>query len=100
MSNLSADYISEKEVIEAIYNSIFDEKQQARAKQRKDNGSANNNFLSGALGNTRKEVAQKDITDKILQEDFETLQKFAKEDLVVALKSIYDSGKKTFYEII
>ena len=47
LSNLSVDYISEKDALEAIYARIFEEKQQARAKQRREAGHGNNLFLTG-----------------------------------------------------
>lgn len=82
MSNMSVDYISEKEVLEAIYTRMFEDKQQARAKQRREAGGGNNLFLTG-IGNHKRDVAQKEVIDKILKEDFEeVLQNYPKEDIV------------------
>jgi len=100
MSNMSVDYISEKEVLEAIYNRMFDDKQQARAKQRREAGGGNNLFLTG-IGNHKRDVAQKEVVDKILKEDFEeVLQNYPKEDIVEAVRSLYTEGKKNFEELI
>ena len=38
LSNLSVDYISEKDVLEAIYTRMFEEKQQARKVKRDSAG--------------------------------------------------------------
>lgn len=55
LSNLSVDYISEKEVLEAIYTRMFEEKQQARKVKRDETGGAmaNNLFLTNLTGHRK-----------------------------------------------
>jgi hypothetical protein len=67
-SNMSVDYITEKDILERIYNRLNEENQQARAKQRKEAGNSNNLFLTN-LGNggAKKDGAQKEVVDKILR---------------------------------
>ena len=61
LSNLSIDYISEKDVLEAIYNKMFEEKQQARQEKRAASGQSGNNlFLTNITGH-RKEAVKADI---------------------------------------
>lgn len=61
LSNLSVDYISEKDVLEAIYTRMFEEKQQARKSKRDTAGTmANHLFLTNITGH-RKEAVQNDI---------------------------------------
>jgi hypothetical protein len=55
---MSVDFISEKEALEAIYARIFEEKQQARAKQRRD-GQGNHLFLTGIGATHNREGALK-----------------------------------------
>lgn len=60
MSNLSVDYISEKEALEAIYARIFEENMQARAKQRREAGQSNHLFLTGLGATHHREGALKE----------------------------------------
>lgn len=103
MSNQSMDYISEKEVLEVIYNKVFEEREQARTKQRKEAGGANNLFLTGLNANTnnRKAGAQKEVIDKIIKEDFETVaQLYNKEEIAEAVRVLYDNGTKDLEEVV
>ena len=59
LSNLSVDFISEKDVLEAIYNRVFEEKQQARKDKRPQGANANALFLTNLSGN--KKAIQKEI---------------------------------------
>lgn len=90
LSNLSADYINDKDAIEAIYARVHDEKQQqARAKQRKDaNYSGNNLFLTG-LGSLHREGALKETIDKLINEDFKAIANTPKDEVLGAIRTIY-----------
>jgi hypothetical protein len=101
LSNLSVDYISEKEVLEAVYNRAFEEKEQAR-KKKKDNAPGHNLFLQGAgISGHRKDAVQKDINEKIPQGDSEyILHNYPREEIVNALRDFYDQRNKNFHEIV
>lgn len=53
-------------------------------------------FLTG-LGVNNREGVTKEIVDKIMNEDLEGLGNINKEDVLSALRSIYESGKKNFH---
>ena len=61
LSNMSVDFISEKEVLEAIYNRVFEEKQQAKKDKREASGGAPNTLFLTNLTGHRKEAVQRDI---------------------------------------
>jgi hypothetical protein len=90
LSNLSADYISEKDAIEAIYARIFEEKQQARTKQKREAGFGNNLFLTGLGGTHQREGALKETIEKILNEDYKAIANLSKEEVLSAIRSIYE----------
>jgi hypothetical protein len=54
MSNLSVDYISENEVLEAIYRMKNEQKQQEKSNKRRETGNINNLFLSNLTGNHQR----------------------------------------------
>lgn len=67
LSNLSIDYISEKDVLEAIYNKKFEESQQNRKAKRNDSGPGN--FLLPNLTGVRKEAVQRDINERLPKQE-------------------------------
>jgi hypothetical protein len=102
LSNLSADYINDKDAIEAIYARVHEEKQQqARAKQRKDaNYSGNNLFLTGLGGSLHREGALKETIEKLMNEDFKTIANTPKDEVLGAIRTIYEDGRKDFHEVV
>ena len=92
MSNISADYISEREVLEAIYNRIFDEQQQARRNKRQSgSGAANNNLFLAGIGGHRKEAVQKDIAEKMPRGDTDyIIQTYPREEITGAVRDYYE----------
>jgi hypothetical protein len=99
LSNMSVDYISEKEVLEAVYNRVFEEKQQSR-KQKRDNVPGHALFLTGITGH-RKEAVQKDISERIPKGDSEyIIQTYPKDEIVNAVRDYYDERTKNFHEVV
>jgi len=69
LSNMSVNYITEKDVLEAIYNKAFEEKQEQRAGKRHA-GSSNNAFLTGIHAKqTPSATVHSDIIEKLKKED-------------------------------
>lgn len=100
LSNLSADYISEKEALEAIYARVFEENRQAKAKQRREAGHGNNLFLTGLGATHHREGALKEAIDKIMSEDYKAITSIPKDEALSAIRSIYEDGKKNFHEVV
>lgn len=100
LSNLSVDYISEKEVLEAVYNRVFEENQQDRKQKRDVNPLGNILFLTGVTGH-RKEAVQKDINERIPRGDSEyVIQAYPKEEIISAVRDYYDEKTKSFQETV
>ena len=71
LSNMSVDFISEKEVLEAIYNRVFEEKQESRKDTTRE-GKPHALILTSLTGH-RKDAIQKDIDEKIPNGDSESI---------------------------
>lgn len=102
LSNLSVDYISEKEVLEAIYTRMFEEKQQARKVKRDETGGAmaNNLFLTNLTGH-RKEAVQNDINEHLPKKNAEYITNtYPREEIINAVKAFYEEKTKTFNEVV
>ena len=100
LSNASINYISENEILEAIYNKAFEEKQQARGSHRQSG--ANNMFLTGISSRQGGGVAQQEIVDKIIQsdQDLEGLKKYTREQLLPSIKAVYEEGQLDFSSVV
>ena len=95
MSNMSANYISENEMLEAIYNQAFEEKQQARGDKR---NSANKNFLGGlSKQEGPSSTAEQDIIDKIISEDVDALKNYSRDAIISSLRIVYSEGQLDFF---
>ena len=101
LSNLSVDFISEKEVLEAIYNRVFEEKQEVRKDKREAaGGNPNALFLTNLTGH-RKEAIQKEIEEKLPQGESESIiHNYPKEEIVNAVRAFYEDRVKNFNETV
>ena len=101
LSNLSIDYISEKDVLEAIYNKKFEESQNNRRVKRDNNtGGANHLFLTNLTGH-RKEAVQKDIEERLPKNELEYVtQTYPKDEIVNAVRAFYEDKAKDFHETV
>lgn len=95
---MSVDFISEKDVLEAIYNRVFEEKQQARKEKRSAAGNPNQLILTNLTGH-RKDVIQKELAEKIpAKEGDSILQTYPKDEILNAIRAHYDDKEKNFFE--
>jgi hypothetical protein len=100
---MSVDYISEKEVLEAIYTRVFEEKQQER-KAKRDSvtaGGVGNLFLTNLTSGHRKEAVQNDINERLPKGDSEYIIKtYPKDEILNAVRAFYEDKAKDFNEVV
>lgn len=69
---------------------MFQENKQAKAKQKREAGLGNHLFLTG-LGNTQhREGAIKEAVDKIMSDDYKAISSLPKDELLTALRTVYE----------
>ncbi|CAM6002745.1 unnamed protein product [Sphagnum balticum] len=90
-SNNSLDFISEKDLLQQIYERIYEEKA-SKAKVRRDQP-----MLLTALTNQKKEIIYKEVQAKILSEDYEAVRKgYSLDQVTGAIQPLYEEGRIDF----